>query len=395
MTIPAVMNKHGWTYKKLGEVCKTSSGGTPSKSHKEYYEGGTIPWLRSGEVSQGLIYDTELFITDLGLERSSAKIYPINTVVIAMYGATVGQVGLLKKEMATNQAICGILPNGMLYPLFLLYSLKSKKSLFLKDAVGGAQPNISQNIIKNTVIPIPPLAEQERIVAELDLLSSVIEKKKAQLQYYDALAQSIFYSMFGDPITNPKGWEVKKLGDECVEIKYGTSRPATENGRFKYLRMGNITYDGSLDLSNLRTIDIPDDEVEKYIVRFGDILFNRTNSLDLIGKTCMFDLDEPMIIAGYIIRVRLTERLNPRYVSALFNIPSMKLLLKKMAKGAVNQANINSKELASILIPLPPLSLQQEYAAKIEAIEKQKELIKQSIAETETLFNSRMDYYFN
>ena len=110
--------REGWTYKKLGEVCETSSGGTPSKSHNEYYEGGTIPWLRSGEVAQGLIYNTELCITDLGLKKSSAKIFPVNTVVIAMYGATVGQVGLLKKEMATNQAICGILPNSRLFPLF-------------------------------------------------------------------------------------------------------------------------------------------------------------------------------------------------------------------------------------------------------------------------------------
>lgn len=112
-----------WEYKKLGEVCETSSGGTPSKNHLEYYEGGTIPWLRSGEVAQGLIYETELFITELGLNNSSAKLFPIDTVVLAMYGATVGQVGLLKKEMATNQAICAIFPNHKLYPLFLLYSL--------------------------------------------------------------------------------------------------------------------------------------------------------------------------------------------------------------------------------------------------------------------------------
>jgi type I restriction enzyme S subunit len=201
--------------------------------------------------------------------------------------------------------------------------------------------------------------------------------------------------MFGEPVTNEKGWELKRLGEECNEIRYGTSRPACENGKYKYLRMGNITINGALDLSDLKNIDIPDEEVEKCIVRYGDILFNRTNSLDLIGKTCMFDLEEPMIIAGYIIRVRLSENLNPRFISVMFNLPQMKLKLKKMAKGAVNQANINSKELASILTPIPPIELQQQFASKIEAIEQQKELIKQSIKEVETLFNSRMDYYFN
>ena len=134
--------REGWTYKKLGEVCDTSSGGTPSKSHVEYYEGGTIPWLRSGEVAQGLIYGTELCITELGMKNSSAKLFPVDTVVIAMYGATVGQVGILKNEMTTNQAICGVFPNKILYPMFLLYCLKAKKPFFIKDAIGGAHVRI-------------------------------------------------------------------------------------------------------------------------------------------------------------------------------------------------------------------------------------------------------------
>ena len=205
--------KQGWEIKKLGEVCETSSGGTPSKTHKEYYEGGNIPWLRSGEVSQGLIYDTELYITAEGLDNSSAKIFPIDTVVIAMYGATVGQVGVLKNAMSTNQAVCGIFPTPKFAPLFLVYYLKAKKSYFLSLAAGGAQPNISQQIIRDTYISIPPREEQERIVAELDCLSGVIERKREQLKQLDALAQSIFYQMFGDPITNEKGWEVKCLRD--------------------------------------------------------------------------------------------------------------------------------------------------------------------------------------
>ena len=207
--------KQGWEIKKLVEVCETSSGGTPSKSHQEYYEGGNIPWLRSGEVSQGLIYDTELYITAEGLDNSSAKIFPIDTVVIAMYGATVGQVGILKKAMSTNQAICGIFPNTQFAPLFLVYYLRAKKTYFLSLAAGGAQPNISQQIIRETEVPIPPLPEQEKIVAELDCLSGIIEKKKQQLKELDALAESIFYTMFGDPITNEKGWEVKRLGEVC------------------------------------------------------------------------------------------------------------------------------------------------------------------------------------
>ena len=386
--------KHDWEYKKLGEVFQTSSGGTPSKSHNEYYEGGNIPWLRSGEVCQGDIFSTELFITQEGMNNSSTKLFPCNTVVIAMYGATVGQVGILRKEMCTNQAVCGIFPNDSYKPEFLKLVLSAQKQEYLKLAVGGAQPNISQQIIKDTHIPYIPLSTQQSIVSELDSLSKIIADCKETLKDYDALEQSIFYDMFGDPVKNEKGWEVKKLGECCSELKYGTSRPACENGKYKYLRMGNLTLDGHLDLSDLKTIDIPDEEIDKCIVKYGDILFNRTNSLELIGKTCMFDLKEPMVIAGYIIRVRLLEILNPRFLSILFNLPVLKLLLKGMAKGAVNQANINSKELASIRVILPPLSLQQQFASKIEAIEQMKEETKKALQEAETLFQARMDYWF-
>lgn len=156
----------GWEVRKLGDICKTSSGGTPSKAHTEYYN-GEIMWLRSGEVSQGDIYNTEQTITLLGLENSSAKIFPVNTVVIAMYGATVGQVGILRKEMSTNQAICGIFPNGDLTPEYLYYFLISKKAEFLKSAIGGAQANISQQIIRKTLIPLPPLSLQSSFTCKI------------------------------------------------------------------------------------------------------------------------------------------------------------------------------------------------------------------------------------
>lgn len=172
-----MVNEKGWEVKKIGDVCKTSSGGTPSKAHDEYYN-GDILWLRSGEVGQGDIYDTEQTITLLGLENCSAKIFPVNTVVIAMYGATVGQVGILRKEMSTNQAICGILPNGVLTPEYLNYFLLRMKSDFLKLAIGGAQANISQQIIRKTLIPLPPLSLQKYFTCRI----RQIEQQKAAIQ---------------------------------------------------------------------------------------------------------------------------------------------------------------------------------------------------------------------
>ena len=388
--------REGWTYKKLGEVCETSSGGTPSKSHLEYYESGTIPWLRSGEVAQGLIYDAELRITDLGLEKSSAKIFPVDTVVLAMYGATVGQVGLLKKEMATNQAICGILPNRSFNPMFLLYTLKSKKSVFLRDAVGGAQPNISQNLIKNTTIPIPPLSEQHRIVSELDLLSSIIEKKKAQLKEYDQLAQSIFYDMFGDPVSNEKGWEVKRLG-EVISVKgrvgwKGYKKEDLRESGPLAIGGGHITENGSLDFSSPVYLSMEKyEESPEIMVQRGDLIMVQRGTIGRIGlvkneigeatiNPCVLIL-RPLAVSGlYVLHLMLNK--------------IMQRCLQELVRG-VAQPMITQKQVNSLIVPLPPLTLQQSFASKIEAIEQQKALVQQSITEVETLFNSRMDYYFN
>jgi restriction endonuclease S subunit len=166
---------------KLGDVCETTSGGTPLKSKSEYYEGGTIPWLRSGEVAQGFIKESELFITEKGLKNSSAKLLPIDTVLVAMYGATAGQVGLLKFESSTNQAVCGVLPNDKFIPKFLFQALKDQKETMISFAGGGAQPNISQGVIRNLEIPLPPLEIQKQIVEKIEFERSGIEKAKELL----------------------------------------------------------------------------------------------------------------------------------------------------------------------------------------------------------------------
>ena len=185
-----ITNEKGWEVKKLGEVCKTTSGGTPSKGHNEYYEGGTIPWLRSGEVNKMYIYDTELFITEEGLQNSSAKWFPENTVVVAMYGATVGQVGILKNKMTTNQAICGIFPNEDFVPIYLYHFLLSKKEEYLKLAAGGAQPNISQNIVRDTLVCCPSIATQQDFAEKIE----AIEKQKELIKQSITQTEELFNS---------------------------------------------------------------------------------------------------------------------------------------------------------------------------------------------------------
>lgn len=381
-----------WEYKKLGEVCETSSGGTPSKTYTEYYENGTIPWLRSGEVSQGYIYDAEIYISELGLNKSSAKIFPKGTVLIAMYGATVGEVGILCNPMCTNQAICGVLPNDLYNSEFLRYVLLSHKDKYLSLAIGGAQPNISQQIIKNTLIPLIDKSTQLSIVAELDKINELIQLKKQQLEDYDQLAQSIFYEMFGDPVENEKGWEVKKLGEIALEkMSYGSGASAVPyNQKIRYIRITDIDELGCLK----KDIVSPNICEDKYLLSDGDILFARSGAT--VGKTFLFKSTYgSCIYAGYLIRLRPnTQIVIPEYVYHYTKTHYYRSFIESNQR-VVAQPNINAQQYSSLKLPLPPLPLQQQFAARIEAIERQKQQVSETIKDLETLLASRMQYWFD
>ena len=248
--------------------------------------------------------------------------------------------------------------------------------------------------LKEIDVPLYDEEKQRNIVKELDKITDLIDKRKEQLEKLDELVKARFVELFGDPVLNPNNWDVVTIGDIVTDVRYGTSKPAVEGGKYPYLRMNNLTYDGHLDLSDMKYIDIPDNEIEKCIVRKGDVLFNRTNSIELVGKTCVFDLDDEMVIAGYIIRVRLNEKLLPIVLSSYMNSTVLKEQLRNMAKGAVNQANINAQELQSIKIYLPPLELQEQFAAFVEQTDKSKLEVQKSLEKLELLKKALMQKYF-
>jgi len=245
--------KNGWQWKPLGEVCKTGSGGTPLKEKKEYYEGGTIPWLMSGEVSQGEVREATRFITQKGLDNSAARIFPKDTVLVAMYGATAGQVGILRFEATTNQAVCGILPNKQFIPEFLFFFLLSKKEELVAQATGNAQPNISQIKIKNTNVPILSLPEQQRIVGILDEAFEGIASAEANAEKNLQNARAVFESQLSTVFTQ-RGEEMVEstLGEVCVFV--GGSQPP------------KAVFSKTKSADNIRLIQIRDYKSDKNVV---------------------------------------------------------------------------------------------------------------------------------
>jgi len=187
-----------WETAIIGDVFNTSSGGTPLRSKKEYYEQGTIPWVNSGEVKQGYIKVARNYINELGLKNSSAKMFPKNTVLVAMYGATAGQVGILKIKATTNQAICGILPNKNYIPEFLYYYLRSRTSYLKNLSTGGAQPNVSQNIIRSMQIPYPPLKVQKQIVNQIEEERKIINANQELITIFENKIKDKIADVWGE-----------------------------------------------------------------------------------------------------------------------------------------------------------------------------------------------------
>lgn len=292
-------------------------------------------------------------------------------VAVTCRGATCGSINItVPKAYVTGNAMCLDDVRSDIEMEYLYYCLKHYD--FNNVISGSAQPQITRQGMDKIYITVCTHDEQISIVNKLKRVERVIELRKQELKSLDDLIKARFVELFGDPILNPKGWEMVTIGEVVTDVRYGTSKPAVEGGKYPYLRMNNLTSDGHLDLKDLKYIDVSDDEIEKCVVRKGDVLFNRTNSIELVGKTSVFDLTEDMVIAGYIIRVRLNEKLMPEVFSQYMNLEAIKAILRRMAKGAVNQANINAQELQSIKVYVPSMELQNQFVEMKERIDKSK-----------------------
>ena len=228
----------------------------------------------------------------------------------------------------------------------------------------AGQKRLPKQFLENLPLALPSLDRQQQIVNTLDTADALRRKDQELLRKYDDLTQSIFFEMFGNPSHNEKGWKMVTVRDLVREVKYGTSSPASEKGAFPYLRMNNVTYGGELNLRDLKYIDVSEADYKKYGVQAGDLLFNRTNSKELVGKTTVVDVEQPMVAAGYLIRVRCNELANPYFISAYLNSKVGKDILFNMCKSIIGMANINAQELQNIPIIAPPKVLQDEFVTK-------------------------------
>ena len=379
---------------KLGDIFEIGSGGTPSKKHPEYY-GGDIPWVKTGDLKNIYLDHIEDTITEDGLNNSSAKMYEPGTVLLAMYGATIGATSILKIPACTNQACAAFKPNDKAVPEFLYFFLRSKKEVFTKDGVGGAQPNISAGYLKRVEIELPDLAEQKEVVDILMKVSSIIAARNQQLTELDNLIKVRFVEMFGDPVLNPFLWDARPLL-EMGYCKNGMNFHTGDSGiEMHCLGVGDFKDYAIIDgTAHLPTISLNEAPPEESMLQDGDIVFVRSNGNKALVGRCVvvYPRNTPTTYSGFCIRYRLTSNeVNTAYLLRVLKTDSMR---KKMAGRGANIQNLNQQILATLNIPLPPIDLQEQFATFVEQVEKSKVVVQKALDEAQTLFDSLMQKYF-
>ena len=393
----------GWVWTTLGYIGVWQAGGTPSRSNKSYY-GGNIPWLKTGDLNDGLITNIPESITEEAVANSSAKINPTGSVLIAMYGATIGKLGILTFPATTNQACCACVEYFAITQYYLFYFLLSHRDMFIEKGGGGAQPNISKEIIVNTAIPLPPLAEQERIVTEIEhwlTLIDQIEQDESDLQIVIKQTKSKILDLAihgklvpqdpndepaaellkrinpkaeitcdnGHSEKLPQGWYSATINDVCLVIGgVSYNKADIQDTGIRVLRGGNIQSGKVFYCSDDVFIPFSYQNKENQ-VQYGDIIVvASTGSQTLIGKTGFVDRDIPKTQIGAFLRiVRPKQKTLSPYIRLLFQTDAYKDYIRNVAKGS-NINNVKNAHLQNYQICLPPLAEQQRIVTKIEEL---------------------------
>ena len=397
-----------WAWTTLGNIGTWQAGGTPSRSNKSYY-GGNIPWLKTGDLNDGLITNIPEKITEDAVANSSAKINPTGSILIAMYGATIGKLGILTFPATTNQACCACIEYFAITQKYLFYFLLSHRDMFIAKGGGGAQPNISKEIIVNTAIPLPPFAEQERIVAEIESwfalideieysqtkLRTLIKQTKSKILDLAIHGKLVPQDPNDEPASellkriNPKadftcdnvhyknlpvGWVMYKLSDLCrIENGFAFSSDDYKSQGIPLVRISNITHN-TIDLTECVYIEgITDD---KFKISKGDLLIAMSGATT--GKMGVYPFDETAYLNQRVGNIKILNKssLSPNYRNTYMQSKVDEIL--KIAYGGA-QPNISASVIGNFDFPLPPYKEQIRIVETVQKIFDQLDVITESL----------------
>ena len=386
-------------YKRIEEFTTVVTGGTPSTAKSEYWDGGVIPWLQSGCCQNCDVDKTEKYITQEGYDNSSTRMMPLNTVMIALTGATAGKVGYLKFEACGNQSITGILPCDSINQRYLFYYLLSQREKILTDCVGGAQAHISQGYVKNIKVPVLSLSEQEKIVEVLTKLSDVISKRQGEINALDNLIKARFVEMFGDVKINPHKYKKNSIKSVLKTCEAGWSGNGTQRIRkddeIAVLKVSAVTK-GYFIPEECKVLD-DQENIKKYVTpEKGDLLFSRANTREMVGATAIVKEDYPsLILPDKLWKIKFRDNVNVFYMKYVLSSKSVRNQFSVVSTGTSGSMyNVSMDKFKAIEVPLPPIELQNQFADFVNQVDKSKVAVQKALDETQLLFDSLMQEYF-
>ena len=409
-----------WKWVKVGNVGSWSSGATPSRTNPAYY-GGIIPWLKTGDLNDGFIKKIPEFITDWALEKTSVRLNPVGSVLMAMYGATIGKLGILDISATTNQACCACIPYEGIHNKYLFYYLMSVRRSYIGMAEGGAQPNISKEKIVNSLIPLPPLAEQKRIVAKIEELLPLIgryavayekleqfnakfpeDMKKSILQYAiqgklveqraeEGTGEELYQQIQAEkqhliaekkikkekplpeiaeneiPFDIPESWKwvrLNNIAESIVDCPHST--PKYLDMETEYCTIDTNCIDGKGDITKWRYVD-----ADTYTARIArltpqkdDIVYTREGS---ICRAAILPEGPKVCLGQRVMLIRSANGVFPQFIRRLLMSPMVIRKLTEQQKG-IGAKHVNVSDVCNLILPLPPLAEQERIVAKLEEI---------------------------
>ena len=409
-----------WKWVKVGNVGSWSSGATPSRTNPAYY-GGIIPWLKTGDLNDGFIKKIPEFITDLALEKTSVRLNPVGSVLMAMYGATIGKLGILDISATTNQACCACIPYEGIHNKYLFYYLMSMRRSYIGMAEGGAQPNISKEKIVNSLIPLPPLAEQKRIVAKIEELLPLVERyaaayekleqfnakfpedmKKSILQYAiqgklveqrpeEGTGEELYQQIQAEkqhliaekkikkekplpeiaeneiPFDIPESWKwvrLNNIAESIVDCPHST--PKYLDMETEYCTIDTNCIDGKGDITKWRYVD-----ADTYTARIArltpqkdDIVYTREGS---ICRAAILPEGPKVCLGQRVMLIRSANGVFPQFIRRLLMSPMVIRKLTEQQKG-IGAKHVNVSDVCNLILALPPLAEQERIVAKLEEI---------------------------
>jgi type I restriction enzyme S subunit len=362
----------GWKWIVLGKITDVVGGGTPSTSHPEYY-GGKIPWLSPADLSNY----SEMYIScgakkisEEGLSNSSARLLPKGTVCLSSR-APIGYVAIASNDLCTNQGFKSFVPSPYVYPEFLYWYLKSNKALLESMASGTTFLELSGKRASQIMMPLPPLNTQIQIANIITDEIKKLEDAKEQIQIVIDSSEERKQGILHKAVTGElsakwraahnvelSSWQHMPLKEACIGLKYGTASKSQKEGLVAVIRMGNLQ-DGGINWSNLVYSNNSEDN-EKFCLHSGDVLFNRTNSPELVGKTAIYRGEQPAIYAGYLIKLDYKDFVDGEYLNYIMNSPEEKRYCNQVKSDGVNQSNVSAAKIGEFNIPVPTIDEQHE-----------------------------------